>query len=87
VKIAIAVFGIKGNDRCCYQEIALARVANALASCGMADALYLVQWVRHMVGERGLFENPLAICLSKRRNREKQESYQGCFIHTHAFKT
>ena len=67
VKIAVAVARIKGFHRYRDQEIALSRVANALASRGMADALGLMQRVRHMVGERGLFQDPLAYPLRRKR--------------------
>ena len=42
-------------------------VANALAFRRMTDALGLMQRVRHMIRESGLFENPLAIRLRKRK--------------------
>ncbi len=73
MEIAIAILRIERLNRNCYQEIALSCVANALTSRCMADALDLVQRVRNVICERGLFENPLAIGLGKQGNREEQE--------------
>jgi len=75
VKIAVAVAGIEGLNRYRDQEIALSGVANALPFRRMADAFNLMQRVRHMIGEGGLFESPLTICLSKGWKRKEQK---GC---------
>ena len=66
VKIAVAVAGIEGLNRYRDQEIALSRVANALPFRRMADAFNLMQRVRNVVRESGLFKNPLAIHLCER---------------------
>ena len=76
VKIAVAVSGIKRLNRHRDQEIALSSVANTLASCRMADALDLMQRVRHVIGESGLFESPLAIRLARRGRRETKKSQE-----------
>jgi hypothetical protein len=59
----------------------LPSVANALASRGMADAVGLMQWVRHVIGERGLPENPLGVRLGRRPKREEQEADQYFSVH------
>jgi hypothetical protein len=65
VKIAIAVTGIEGLDGHCYQEIALSGVANAFPPRRMANTLGLMQRVRYVIRQGGLFEDPLAVCLGK----------------------
>ena len=67
VKIAVAVSRIKRLNGYRDQEIALTSVTNALASRRVADAVGLMQRVRHMIRESGLFKNPLAIRLRERR--------------------
>ena len=76
MEIAIAVPGIKRLH--CYrdQELALASVADALPSRRMAHTISLVQWVRYVVSERALFEDPLAIGSSKRVECHEQEDNQ-----------
>ena len=72
VQIAVAVPRIKGLDGHGDQKIALPGVADAFASRRMAYALALMQRVRDMVGEGGLFQNPLAICC-QRRNASRRK--------------
>jgi hypothetical protein len=77
VKIAVAVPGIERFNGHRDQEIALSGLANALAFRRMAGAINLMQRVSHVIGESGLFKNPLAICLGKGgKPKEKQEGYQ-----------
>ena len=61
MKVAIAVSGIKRLDGHGDEEVALSRVADALAARRMADAFALMQGMRYVIGQRGLFENPLAV--------------------------
>src|ERR1019366_6600771 len=83
VKIAVAVPGIERFNGHRYQEIALAGVANALASSRVADAIDLMQRVRHMIRESGLFESPLNIRLSKGWKPKEQEGYQYFYLFIH----
>src|ERR1019366_2830647 len=83
VKIAVAVPGIKRFDGHRYQEITLSGVANSLASRRVADAIDLVQRVRHMIRESGLFESPLTICLGKGWKPKEQEGYQYFYLFIH----
>ena len=55
-------------------------MANALASRRVAHTLGLMQFVRHMVGECALFEDPLAIG-RKRGEGHEQEHDQYFLIH------
>src|SRR5579863_7300408 len=80
MKVAVAVPRIKRLHGYRDQEIALSVVANALASRRMAHTLRLMQWVRHMVGERALFEESLAV-RSKRGEGYEQEHDQYFLIH------
>ena len=75
MKISVAVPGVERFNRHRDQEIALSGVANAFASRRMADAFHLMQRVRHVIGEGGLFEDPLAICLGEERKPKKQNAY------------
>ena len=52
-----------------------------LPSRRMAHTLGLMQWVRHMVRESALFEDPLAVRSSKRGKRQKQEGNQYFLVH------
>src|SRR5579864_4263919 len=61
VEIPVAVTRIKRFHRYRNQEIALSGVANALALRGMADALDLMQGMRHMIRKSGLLQYPLVI--------------------------
>ena len=79
VKIAVAVPGIERLHGYRDQEIALSGVTNALASRRMADAVGLMQRVRHMIGESGLVKNPLAIRLRKRRLRGARARWPSVF--------
>src|SRR6201987_3233756 len=85
MKIAIAVPRVKRLHRYRDQEIALSGVANTLASRRVADAVNLMQGVRHVIRESGLFKSPLAIRLAKRGRREGSNSDEGdgrqCFSH------
>ena len=80
VQVAVAVPGIKRFDGHGDQEIALPGVADALASRRMAYTLALMQRVRDMIGEGGLFQSPLAI-RGKRRKRQKQKGQQYSLAH------
>jgi hypothetical protein len=83
VQIAVTVFRIKRFNRYRYQEIALSGVTSALASRRMTDAIGLMQGVGHVIGESGLFQNPLAVRLRERRleKRQKQEGRPYCLVH------
>jgi hypothetical protein len=80
MKVTIAVPRIKRLHGYRDQEIALSVVANALTSRRVAHTLGLMQFVRHMVGERALFEDPLAVG-SKRGEGHEQERDQYFLIH------
>ena len=76
MNVAVAIAGIKRLHRYCNQEIALSVVTSALPSGRMADALGLVQSVRDVIGESGLFKNPLTIRpRSELRHGQKEEDY------------
>jgi hypothetical protein len=64
------------------QEIALSIVANALASRRMAHTLGLMQWVRHMVGECALFEDPLAVGGKRGEGHEQERDQYFIFHHS-----
>ena len=66
VEIAIAVAGIERFDGHGDQEIALPRVADALALGRVADAVHLMQRMRDVIGEDGLLQRPLAVGLRAR---------------------
>ena len=74
MNVAVAIAGIKRLHRYCNQEIALSVVTSALPSGRMADALSLVQTVRDVIGESGLFEKPLTI---RRRGKRRQGQKEG----------
>ena len=76
VKVAIAVPRIKRLNGYRDQEIALSGVADTLAYRRMADAIDLMQRMRHMIGESALFKNPLAIGPAKCGKRHKQKNRQ-----------
>jgi hypothetical protein len=81
VKIAVAVPRIKRLHGDSDQEIALSGVTNAFASRGMTDAVDLMQRVRDVIGEHGLFQNPLAIGLGKLGSQHKGQQHPVRFIH------
>src|ERR1019366_1066735 len=83
VKIAVAVPGIERLNGHRYQEIALSGVASAFASRRVADPINLMQRVRYVIRESGLFESPLAICLSKGWKPKEQEGYQYFYLFIH----
>ena len=76
MKIAVAVPRIERFNGRRDQEIALSGVANSFAPRFMADALHLMQRVRHVIGERRLFENPLAIRLRESWKSDEQQDYE-----------
>src|ERR1700692_1029475 len=65
VQVAVCVAGVE----CFYldgqQEIALSGVANALAASSVAHAIDLMEWMRHVIGQDGLVENPGVIRLGE----------------------
>jgi hypothetical protein len=76
MNVAVAIARIKRFNGYGDQEIALSIVTNALASGRMTDALTLMQRVRDVIGESGLFQNPLTVRRwGKPREREKQDDY------------
>ena len=76
VKIAITVAGIEGLNGRRDQEITLPVVTKALAFGCVADAVELVQRMRHVIGERALLEHPLAVRGGKGGQRQQAETYQ-----------
>jgi hypothetical protein len=76
MEIAVAVSGIKRLHWYRDQELALTCVANAFPFRRMADPLSLMQWVRHVVSESALFEDPLAIGSSKEWEGHEKEGDQ-----------
>ena len=76
MNVAVAIARIKGLNRYRDQEIAFSVVTNALASGRVADSVSLVQRVRDVIRERGLFKNPLTIRRrGKLRKRQKEEEH------------
>jgi hypothetical protein len=61
VEVAVAIPGIKRLDRNRDKEIALSIVTSAFASCRVANAINLMQRVRDVIREGGLFKDPLMI--------------------------
>lgn len=51
VNFPVDISGIEGFNGQSYQEIALSGVANALASRRVAQAINLMQRVRHVIGQ------------------------------------
>jgi len=72
VEVAVAVARIERLDGDRDEEIALPVMTDAFASSGMAGALTLMEWVRDVIGERALVENPLAVDGEKARSRKEQ---------------
>lgn len=81
MKVAVAVAGVKRLDGDRDQEITLSGVASSFTAGRVADAIDLVQRVRHMIGERGLFENPLAVGQDPHRKRKEQQSSPEKSVH------
>jgi hypothetical protein len=57
-------------------------MANAFASRSVTDAVDLMQRVRHVIGESGLFQDPLAIGLGKLGSQKRKgQQHPVKFIH------
>jgi hypothetical protein len=79
--VAVAVAGVKRLDGDRDQEIALSGAANSLTAGRVADAIDLMQRVRHVIGERGLFENPLAVGQDPHRKRAGEQGSPEKSVH------
>ena len=73
VKVAVAIPRFERLDGRRHQEIAMPRLANALAARAVADAFALVQRVGHVIGESGLIEDPLGLRSGERGYRQEQK--------------
>jgi hypothetical protein len=82
VDVAIAVAGVEGLDGYGEQEITLPQMADALSLRTMAHTIDLMQWMRHVISEGGLIQDPRAVCLGERRQREKHEDEKTLIFHS-----
>lgn len=73
MKVAVGVAGVKRLDGDRDQEIALSGAANSLTAGRVADAIDLVQRVRNVIGERGLFESRLPVGQDLHRKRAGEQ--------------
>ena len=74
MQIAVAVPRIKRFDGYRDEEIALSGVANALSARRVADALGLMQRVRHMIRESALRQKPLFPRRPAERGKEQKQT-------------
>jgi hypothetical protein len=73
VNVAVAVAGVEGFDGDGDEKVALSVVTHALAAGGAADAVGLMERVRHVIREGALLEEPLAVGEGEGGQREEQK--------------
>ena len=61
MKIAVAIARIEGFYGNCNQELALPQVAVPFAARRVTHTVCLMQRMRYVIRQSGLFQNPLAI--------------------------
>src|ERR1035438_220194 len=84
VKIAVAVSRIERFDGYRDQKLALSRMTDTFAARRVAHTIDLMQRVRDMIGESGLFQDPLTVRSEKCGRGEEQEGRQNFLIHNTA---